>query len=60
MADAILAGFYLGARLSDVINLTWENVDLTGGVLTYEQRKTGKTVTAPLHPDFKNHLLKLR
>jgi len=56
---AILAGFYLGARLSDVINLTWENVDLTGGVLTYEQRKTGKTVTAPLHPDFKDHLFKM-
>ena len=56
---AILAGFYLGARLSDVINLTWENVDLTGGVITYEQRKTGKTVTAPLHADLKNHLLKL-
>jgi integrase len=56
---AILAGFYLGARLSDVINLTWENVDLTGGVITYEQGKTGKPVTAPLHPDLKNHLFKL-
>ena len=56
---AILAGFYLGARLMDVVNLTWENVDLAGGVITYEQRKTGKTVTAPLHPDLKNHLFKL-
>jgi integrase len=56
---AILAGFYLGARLTDVVNLTWENVDLTGGVITYEQRKTGKPVTAPLHPDLKNHLFKL-
>lgn len=56
---AILAGFYLGARLSDVISLTWENVDLTGGVITYEQGKTGKPVTAPLHPDLKNHLFKL-
>jgi integrase len=56
---AILAGFYLGARLTDVVNLTWENVDLTGGVITYEQGKTGKPVTAPLHPDLKNHLFKL-
>jgi integrase len=56
---AILAGFYLGARLTDVVNLTWENVDLTGGVITYEQCKTGKPVTAPLHPDLKNHLFKL-
>ena len=56
---AILTGYYLGARLTDVVNLTWENVDLTGGVITYEQRKTGKPVTAPLHPDLKDHLLKL-
>ncbi|MGO8835825.1 MAG: tyrosine-type recombinase/integrase [Limisphaerales bacterium] len=56
---AILCGFYLGARLSDVINLTWENVDVTGGVITYEQRKTSKPVTAPLHPDLRNHLFKL-
>ena len=54
----ILTGFYLGARLSDVINLTWENVDLTGGIITYDQRKTGKPVVAPLHPDLKNHLFK--
>jgi integrase len=56
---AILAGFYLGARLTDVVNLTWENVDLTGDLITYEQGKTGKSVTAPLHSDLKNHLFKL-
>lgn len=56
---AILLGYYLGARLMDVVNLTWENVDLTGGVITYEQRKTGKSVVAPLHPDLKTHLFKL-
>jgi len=56
---AILAGFYLGARLMDVVNLNWENVDLSDGVITYDQLKTGKSVTAPLHPDLKNHLFKL-
>ena len=56
---AILAGFYLGARLTDVVNLTWENVDLAGGVIAYEQGKTGKPVIAPLHPDLKNHLFNL-
>ncbi len=56
---AILAGYCLGARLMDVVNLTRENVDLAGGVITYEQRKTGKAVIAPLHPDLKNHLMKL-
>ena len=56
---AILLGYYLGARLSDVINLTWESVDLADGVITYEQGKTGKPVTAPLHPDLEAHLTKL-
>jgi integrase len=56
---AILAGFYLGARLTDVVNLNWENVDMIGGVISYQQSKTGKTVTAPLHPDLRDHLLKL-
>ena len=56
---AILCGYYLGARLGDVISLSWENVDLAGNVITYEQRKTGKTVVAPLHPDLKAHLFKL-
>jgi integrase len=56
---AILAGFYLGARLLDVVNLTWENVDTAAGVITYEQRKTGRPVVAPLHPDLKNHLFKM-
>jgi integrase len=56
---AILCGYYLGARLTDVTNLTWENVDLAGGVITYEQRKTGKPVTSPIHPDLEAHLSKL-
>lgn len=56
---AILCGFYLGARLSDVINLTWENVNLAGGVIIYEQRKTGQTVTCPIHPDLHAHLSRL-
>jgi integrase len=34
-------------------------VDLAGGVITYEQGKTGKPVTAPLHPDLEAHLTKL-
>ncbi|HEX5399868.1 MAG TPA: tyrosine-type recombinase/integrase [Verrucomicrobiae bacterium] len=56
---AILCGYYLGARLSDVINLTWENVDLAGNVITYEQRKTGQPVACPIHPDLHAHLSRL-
>jgi integrase len=53
---AILCGYYLGARLSDVVNLTWENVELAGGVITYEQRKTSQPVTCPIHSDLHSHL----
>ena len=56
---AILCGFFLGARLADVTHLTWENVDLLRGVITYEQRKTGKTVVSPIHPELEAHLSKL-
>jgi integrase len=56
---AILCGYYLGARLSDVVNLTWENVDLAAGLVAYEQRKTGKPVASPIHPDLEAHLSNL-
>lgn len=56
---AILCGFFLGARLTDVTHLTWENVDLVRRVITYEQRKTGKTVMSPIHPELEAQLSKL-
>lgn len=56
---AILLGYCLGARLGDAIHMTWESVDLATGVITYEQQKTGKSVTSPIHPDLEAHLSKL-
>jgi integrase len=47
----ILLGYYTGARLSDCCRMEWKDVDLTEGTLTYVQRKTGKEVTVPLHPE---------
>jgi integrase len=55
----ILAGYCLGARITDIVNLTWEDVDLTGNLITYAQGKTGKTVTCPMHADLKAHLFKI-
>jgi integrase len=34
-------------------------VDLAGGVIYYVQRKTGKQVQVPIHPDLEEHLLEL-
>lgn len=59
----ILAGFYTGARLKDLAQLKWSNVDLTEKTVTFWQKKTeGKTpkakVKIPLHPEFEDYLIK--
>jgi integrase len=54
---AILLGYYVGARLGDIVSLSWANVDLAEGVLFYNQGKTGKRVEVPIHSDLEDHLL---
>ncbi len=54
---AIMLGYYLGARLEDAVTVNWEDVDFGDNVIRYKQRKTGRDVTAPLHPDLESHLL---
>lgn len=53
---AILAGFYTGLRLGDIMSLLWENLDLTERVLRMTTRKTGAKVVIPLHPELANWL----
>jgi integrase len=53
---ATFLGYYLGARLGDIISLSWANVDLAGGVISYTQSKTGSRVEIPIHPDLESHL----
>ncbi len=55
----ILLGYYTGARLSDCCRMEWKDVDLAAGVLSYVQRKTGKLVHVPLHPELQICLEKL-
>jgi integrase len=54
---AIMLGYYLGARLEDAVTVNWKDVDFGDNVICYKQRKTGREVTAPLHPDLEAHLL---
>ena len=56
---AILVGYYVGPRLSDVVSLTWESVDLAEGTIVYTQGKTGRKVEVPIHPDLEEHLLSI-
>jgi len=52
----ILLGYFTGARLSDCCRMEWEKINLADGTLAYQQSKTGKGVTIPIHPDLQQHL----
>jgi len=61
-SGAILAAFYTGARLGDVANLRWSNVDFQKRALRFTPQKTrrhGNEIQVPLHPQFEAHLLKI-
>ena len=49
---AILGGYYTGLRLRDIADLEWSAVDLEARIITVTTRKTRKTVTVPIHPQF--------
>ncbi len=49
---AILCGYYTGLRLRDIADLQWSAVDLEGRIIKVTTRKTGKTVTVPIHLQF--------
>lgn len=52
----ILLGYFIGARLRDCVQMKWENVHADDGVIIYEQQKTGKKVTVPMHLHIIEHL----
>jgi integrase len=55
---AILCGYYTGLRLRDVADLEWSAVDLDKRTITVTTRKTLRTVTVPIHPQFRAWLEK--
>jgi integrase len=56
---AILFAYGSGARLQDVANLHWSNVDLQNGLIQFRQRKstTGAKALLGIHPDFEDWLI---
>jgi len=54
---AILVGYFTGARLKDVCNLRWGNVDLEKRLITFRAGKTGQLITVAIHPELEEHLL---
>ena len=52
----ILLGYFIGARLRDCVQMKWENVKPDPGVIEYQQQKTGKKVTVPMHYHVIEHI----
>ena len=57
---AVIAGFYTGQRLGDLVCLTWGAVDLRENILRLTQAKTGRAVQVPLRPALRVMLADLR
>jgi integrase len=55
----VVAGFYTGARLGDLANLTEGNVDLFERTITFTQKKTGAKIKIPITEDLHTYLLSL-
>jgi integrase len=58
---AILTGYFTGAKLKDVCNLRWGNVDLQKQLITFRAAKTaaktGGLITVAIHPELQEHFL---
>jgi integrase len=52
----ILLGYFCGARLTDCVQMKWENIQPEKNQLEYEQKKTGKMVPVSLHINLLEHL----
>jgi integrase len=53
----VIAGYFTGARLSDLANLKWSNIDLAERTITFRQRKTGTLIKIPIHSELEDYLL---
>jgi integrase len=56
----VAAGFFTGARLGDLANLTWGSIDPAERTITFIQKKTGAKIKIPIAEDLHNYLLSLQ
>ena len=56
--DWLVIGCYLGQRVSDLLNLTNDNLTVRNSIqmIEFTQQKTGKLILTPLHPIINNIL----
>jgi len=60
--DFVITAFYTGCRLGELVNLTWQDVNIKEGLLTIGstsfQTKSRKQRVVPMHPKVKEVLMK--
>ncbi len=52
-----LLALKLGIRISDIANLKFENISWNSNEFTFEQQKTGKSITLPILPEVGNAII---
>lgn len=55
----ILAGIYTGQRLSDILALRWQSVDLAAAEVRFHTKKTGTDLALPIAAPLLEHLLSI-
>jgi integrase len=55
----VLVGLYTGQRLGDIVRLTWNQIDLHEGEITFVTSKTDRTVILPIAKPLEDYLLTL-
>lgn len=56
----ILTALFTGARLNEVLSLSWQDIDFSKGIIHISQSKTGKTLDIPLSEYLAHELLQYR
>ena len=56
----VMAGFYCGQRMGDLISLPWGAVDFENKQIRLTQSKTGKSIEVPLRAELGEFLAKLK
>ena len=53
MRTLIWAAAYTGARRSELVNMSWANIDFGRGIITLTKTKRKKTRVVPIHPELR-------
>ncbi len=57
---AIIVGLFTCARLREILNLEWNDINFEQDIIRIRQEKTNKEILIPLHPELKRYLLKIK